>query len=127
MRFGGALFDTIIANTGERFLCPSCKENGCTGRSFKRIADGQGACIHFLDAARQYVDSPAGQAALDAAILDYAEMRAITGKYLDWLALQAQHDRPEFRRQIAADCEAEKGLLPWAAEHLKMTAAAIAP
>lgn len=118
VRFGGATFDAIIANTGERFLCPSCKENGCMGRSFKRIADGQDACIHFLDAARQHVDSSAGLAALDAAILDYTEMRAITGKYLDWPALQAQHDRPEFRQEIARDCETEKALLTRAAGHL---------
>jgi hypothetical protein len=119
VRFGGAIFDTIIANTGAQFLCPSCKENGCMGRSFKRIADGQAACITFLEEARSHVSGPAGQDALDQAIAAYAEMRAIADKYLDWPELQDQLDFPDFRRQIAADCEAAKGLLARAAGHLK--------
>jgi hypothetical protein len=119
VRFGGAIFDTIIANTGGQFLCPSCRENGCLGRSFKRIADGQDACIRFLGEARPHVSGSVGQAALDEAIAAYTEMRAITGKYLDWPALKAQHDLAAFRRQIAADCEAEKRLLARAAAQLR--------
>jgi hypothetical protein len=126
VRFGGAIFDTITANARQRFLCPSCKENGCMGRSFKRIANGQDACVHFLQEARQRASSPAGQAALDAVIRDYADMRTITGKYLDWPALQPQHDLPEFRQQIACDCETEKRLMASATGHLKELAAILA-
>jgi hypothetical protein len=122
VRFGSAIFDTIRAYTGQPFLCPACRENGCLGRSFKRIADGQDACIHFLGDARLYMPDPVGQAALDEAIAAYTEMQAITGKYLDWPKLKDRHDLPEFRRQIAADCEAEKRLLARAAGHLKLAA-----
>jgi hypothetical protein len=119
VRFGSALFDAIIACAGEQFLCPSCKENDCMGRSFKRIADGQHASIRFLQGARKYLVGQPATDALDQAILDYTEMSEVTDKYLDWKALKAQHDLAQFRRQLAADVAREKSTQSRAAAHLK--------
>jgi hypothetical protein len=122
--FGGAIFDTIVKQCGMQHLCPSCQENGCIGRSFKRISNGQNASIQFLREAGQYVVSQTGKAALDKAVLDYTEMSDITGKYLDWPALKASHDLPEFRREIAHDFAREKDILARAAVHLRELAEA---
>lgn len=117
--FGGAIFDTMIENTGMQHLCPSCKENGCMGRSFKRIHDGQRASIYFLGGVREYVRSQVGRDALDGAILNYSEMRDISSRYLDWQALKARHDLPEFRSEIAHVCATERALQVSAARHLR--------
>ncbi|MCU0501726.1 MAG: hypothetical protein MUC51_08145 [Anaerolineae bacterium] len=123
--FGGAIFDTMIENTGMQYLCPSCKENGCMGRSFKRIHDGQRASIHFLTGARDYVRGQAGWDALDGAILAYSEMCDISSKYLDWQALRARHDLPEFRSEIAHACAMEKALQARAAQYVRELGSAL--
>lgn len=124
VRFGSAIYDAISALAGEPYLCPSCRENGCFGRSLKRILNGQQASIRFLGEARQHVAGPAAQAALDQAILDYTALAEITRNYLPWPDLQEKHDLPEFRRAIAQDFEREKRIQAGAAEHLRELAEA---
>jgi hypothetical protein len=116
--FGGAMYDTVVSVSRKPHMCPGCQENGCLGRTFKRMHDGQQASIDFLGAAGAYVDGPQETKHLENAIRYYTELQDLTTKYLDWGSLAGVHDQSEFRRQLADDFVRAKSLHDAAAAEL---------
>jgi hypothetical protein len=119
------MYDTVVSVSQQTHLCPGCQENGCLGRTIKRMHDGQQASIAFLSAASAFIDGPENDKRLENAIGYYTQLLDLTARYLDWGSLKDVYDQPDFRRQIADDFTRAKSLHDAAAKELGLLAALI--
>lgn len=110
LAFGGALYDRVIEILRGKHLCPGCSGHPCFGRMIKRINNGHATSASFLAHARKASSSKNVSAAFDKAIESYADMQAISGKYLDWASYADSYDKPAFRTQLAGDFASLKKL-----------------
>jgi len=104
-QYGGALYDVILARTAQEHLCPGCQEDGCFGRTAKRLHDGHHASREFLQEAASILDTTSLSKPLDTLQQHYASLQDISSRYLDWHEHPETWGTPEVRRQIRADFE----------------------
>ena len=123
--YGGALYDVMIDRTSQETLCPGCQEDGCFGRTAKRLHDGHKASLMFLQEAAGMLDGHCNSVLLDKLQRYYADMQAISGQYLDWHARQESWNTAEVRSRMRADFEQMKSLHKQAAYQFHEIAAVI--
>ena len=108
--YGGAMYDVILERAGQETLCPGCQEDGCFGRTAKRLHDGHHASVVFLQEAARLLEEGSLPTLLDGLQRHYAAMQAVSSRYLDWNERRDSWNSAEVRGQIRTDFEQMKTL-----------------